>query len=78
MNKLRSSRLLERISPLVLADLRRMHAAAETERGRFAHGERGRNLENRESCVHLVEWARYDPERGAFVIESRILVPRAK
>ncbi|MGT2490262.1 hypothetical protein ACU4GD_06245 [Cupriavidus basilensis] len=29
MNKLRSSRLLDRISPLVPADLRRMQAAAE-------------------------------------------------
>ena len=32
MNKLRSSRLLDRISPSVLADLRRMRVAAEAER----------------------------------------------
>ncbi|MGO4812618.1 hypothetical protein AB4156_23960 [Cupriavidus sp. 2MCAB6] len=80
MNKLRSSRLLDRISPLVLADLRRMQAAAEAGRDPASQvqpaplpvvgaGEFDKNQKNAANCAEI---ARYDPERGIFVMELRL------
>ncbi|EHP42338.1 hypothetical protein OR16_14404 [Cupriavidus basilensis OR16] len=83
MNKLRSSRLLDRISPPVLADLRRMRNAAEAEQALAAQAsaagagarECGNNLLN---DANYVEIARYDPRRGKFVMERRPASQRIK
>lgn len=86
MNKLRSSRLLDRISPLVLAELRRMHAAAEAQRGPttqsqaapLAAGEADKFDENQKSVANWTEIARYDPEQGIFVMTLRIAGQRIR
>ncbi len=80
MNKLRSSRLLDRISPLVLADLRRMQAAAEAGRGAATQVQPAplpgvgadKSGKNQKNAANYTEIARYDPDRGIFVMERRL------
>ena len=83
MNKLRSSRLLDRISPSVLADLRRMRAAAEAERALAAQAAAsgagaGECDNNPLNDANYIEIARYDPRRGKFVMERRRAGPRLR
>lgn len=83
MNKLRSSRLLDRISPSVLADLRRMRAAAEAERALAAQaaasGAGAMECDNNPlNDANYIEVARYDPRRGRFVMERRRASQRVK
>ncbi|AJG23983.1 hypothetical protein [Cupriavidus basilensis] len=86
MNKLRSSRLLDRISPSVLADLRRMRAVTEAERALAAQaaasGAGGAGAvecdNNPLNDANYVEIARYDPRRGRFVMERRRASQRVK
>ncbi len=83
MNKLRSSRLLDRISPPVLADLRRMRAAAEAERAPAAQAAAagagaGECANNPLNDANYIEIARYDPRRGRFVMERRLASQRIK
>ncbi|MBB1630428.1 hypothetical protein [Cupriavidus sp. UME77] len=83
MNKLRSSRLLDRISPSVLADLRRMRAAAEAERALAAQAAAsgagaGECDNNPLNDANYIEIARYDPRRGKFVMERRRASPRIR
>lgn len=63
METLRSRRLLDRVSPSVLADLRRMQAATEWARALAAAGRAPVDV-----AGEGFEFARYDPGLRGFVL----------